>query len=46
MKAGLKQGDIVHSIDDAEVSTWLDIVEIIQENPGIRSLSTSREMTN
>ncbi|MBU5341088.1 RIP metalloprotease RseP [Caldifermentibacillus hisashii] len=34
MKAGLKQGDIVHSIDDAEVSTWLDIVEIIQENPG------------
>lgn len=34
VKAGLKQGDVVHSIDDAEVSTWMDIVEIIQEHPG------------
>lgn len=34
IKAGLKEGDIVHSIDGAEVSTWTDIVEIIQDNPG------------
>lgn len=32
--AGLKQGDIVHSIEGAEISSWSDIVEIIQKNPG------------
>lgn len=33
MNAGLKEGDYIHSIDGAEVSTWIDIVEIIQKNP-------------
>ncbi|MGD6942127.1 RIP metalloprotease RseP [Cytobacillus gottheilii] len=32
-EAGLQQGDVVHSVDGAEVSTWEDIVEIIRESP-------------
>lgn len=34
MEAGLKEGDIVHAIDREEVSSWLDIVEIIRAHPG------------
>lgn len=33
LEAGLKEGDIVHSVDGAEISTWEDVVEIIQNNP-------------
>lgn len=32
-QAGLQAGDIVHSIDGQEVTTWIDIVEIIREHP-------------
>jgi regulator of sigma E protease len=32
-KAGLKEGDIVLSIDEAEVTSWEDVVEIIRKNP-------------
>lgn len=31
--AGLKQGDIIQSINGAEVSSWTDVVEIIRRNP-------------
>lgn len=31
--AGLKEGDIVNSISGAEVSSWEDVVEIVQKNP-------------
>ncbi|WP_075980894.1 RIP metalloprotease RseP [Bacillus massilinigeriensis] len=31
--AGLKEGDIVHSINRAEISEWTDVVEMIQKNP-------------
>jgi len=34
LKAGLKEGDIVHSISGEEVSSWMNIVNIIRENPG------------
>jgi regulator of sigma E protease len=34
LEAGLKEGDVVHSIEGAEISSWADIVEIIQKNPG------------
>lgn len=34
LEAGLKEGDIVHSIAGAEISTWSDVVEIIRNNPG------------
>lgn len=33
LAAGLKEGDIVHSVDGAEISSWGDVVEIIRENP-------------
>lgn len=33
IEAGLKEGDLVHSIDDIEISSWLDVVEVIRENP-------------
>lgn len=33
LAAGLKEGDIVHSIGGAEVSSWEDVVEIVQQNP-------------
>ena len=33
IEAGLKEGDLVHSIDDVEISSWLDVVEVIRENP-------------
>ena len=33
IEAGLKEGDLVHSIDDTEISSWLDVVEVIRENP-------------
>ncbi|XJZ28531.1 RIP metalloprotease RseP [Bacillota bacterium Lsc_1132] len=31
--AGLKQGDVVQSINGSEVSSWSDVVEIIRRNP-------------
>lgn len=31
--AGLKEGDIVQSVNNAEISTWSDVVEIIRQNP-------------
>ncbi|WP_066320648.1 RIP metalloprotease RseP [Bacillus sp. FJAT-29814] len=31
--AGLKQDDIVQSINGSEISSWTDVVEIIRENP-------------
>lgn len=34
IEAGLKEGDIVHSVDGAEISSWSDVVEVIQKNPG------------
>lgn len=34
LQAGLKEGDIVHSLDGAEISSWSDVVEIIRKNPG------------
>ncbi|MBP2240164.1 regulator of sigma E protease [Cytobacillus eiseniae] len=33
VEAGLKKGDVVHSVNGAEISTWNDIVEIISKNP-------------
>lgn len=33
ISAGLKEGDIIHSVDGAEISSWADVVEIIQKNP-------------
>lgn len=33
IEAGFKEGDIVQSINGAEISSWADIVEIIQKNP-------------
>lgn len=33
LKAGLKEGDIVQSVDGAEVSSWSDVVEIIRKSP-------------
>lgn len=33
LAAGLKEGDIVHSISGAEVSSWEDVVEIVQQSP-------------
>ncbi|WP_141433449.1 RIP metalloprotease RseP [Bacillus sp. 03113] len=33
LKAGLKKGDIVNSIDGAEISNWNDVVEIIRKSP-------------
>ncbi|WP_026585500.1 RIP metalloprotease RseP [Bacillus sp. J33] len=32
-EAGLKEGDIVNSVDGAEISSWSDVVEIIRQNP-------------
>jgi regulator of sigma E protease len=31
--AGLLKGDIVQTINDAEISSWSDVVEIIRKNP-------------
>lgn len=33
IKAGLKEGDIVHSIDGTEITSWQDVVEMIRKNP-------------
>lgn len=33
VEAGLKQDDIVHSINGAEISSWSDVVEVIRKNP-------------
>lgn len=33
LAAGLQEGDIVHSINGAEISSWKDVVEVIQKNP-------------
>jgi regulator of sigma E protease len=33
IEAGLKEGDIVHTVNGAEVSTWEDVVEIVQHSP-------------
>lgn len=32
-QAGLHKGDLVESIDGAEISTWQDVVEIIRQSP-------------
>jgi regulator of sigma E protease len=32
-KAGLHEGDLVHSIDGSEITGWNDVVEIIRKNP-------------
>lgn len=32
-QAGLHEGDLVESIDGAEISTWSDVVEIIRQSP-------------
>ncbi|WP_264737223.1 RIP metalloprotease RseP [Cytobacillus firmus] len=32
-EAGLKEGDLVQSVDGAEISNWSDVVEIIRQNP-------------
>ena len=34
ISSGLKEGDLVHSIDGAEVTTWTDVQQEIQEHPG------------
>ncbi|USK57046.1 RIP metalloprotease RseP [Cytobacillus solani] len=33
MEAGLKEGDIIQSVNGAEISSWSDVVEIIRKNP-------------
>lgn len=33
IESGLKEGDLVQSIDDIEISSWLDVVKVIRENP-------------
>ncbi|QED47577.1 RIP metalloprotease RseP [Cytobacillus dafuensis] len=33
IEAGLKEGDIIHSVNGAETSSWSDVVEIIRKNP-------------
>ncbi|MCP3739128.1 RIP metalloprotease RseP [Rossellomorea sp. BNER] len=33
-EAGLRSGDVVQSIDNNEISTWEDIVKVIQKHPG------------
>ncbi|WP_147532136.1 RIP metalloprotease RseP [Bacillus marasmi] len=33
VKAGLKEGDIVHTIDGDEITSWNDVVETIRKNP-------------
>ena len=33
IEAGLKEGDLVQAIDGTEISSWLDVVEMIRENP-------------
>ena len=34
MRAGLKQGDIVKSIEGTSISTWNEMTKIVSENPG------------
>ena len=42
--AGLIKGDIVQSINGAEISSWSDVVEIIRKNPNEKlDFSISRE---
>lgn len=36
MEAGFKPGDKVLSIDDREISTWVEMTEIVRKNPGKR----------
>ena len=31
--SGLKEGDIVQAIDNVEISSWSDVVEVIRKNP-------------
>ncbi|HJV16309.1 MAG TPA: RIP metalloprotease RseP [Bacillales bacterium] len=31
--AGLKQGDVIQSINGSEISSWSDVVEVIRHNP-------------
>ncbi|MBU8877867.1 RIP metalloprotease RseP [Bacillus sp. FJAT-29790] len=33
MEAGLQEGDIINSVNGAEISSWSDVVEIIKKNP-------------
>ena len=31
--SGLKEGDIVQAIDNVEISSWSDVVEVIRKSP-------------
>ena len=42
--AGLKEGDIVQAIDNVEISSWSDVVEVIRKSPGKKSLFQLNEM--
>ncbi|WP_338452081.1 RIP metalloprotease RseP [Niallia oryzisoli] len=33
LSAGMKEGDVVQSIDDVEISNWSDVVEVIRKSP-------------
>ncbi|HWO77991.1 MAG TPA: RIP metalloprotease RseP [Bacillus sp. (in: firmicutes)] len=33
-EAGLREGDVVQSINGAEVTNWTDIIEIVRDHPG------------
>lgn len=33
LSSGLEEGDLVQTIDGAEISSWSDVVEVIRENP-------------
>lgn len=33
IESGLKEGDIIHSVNDAEISSWQDVVEMIRNSP-------------
>ena len=32
-QSGLKEGDIVQAIDNVEISSWSDVVEVIRKSP-------------
>ena len=44
MKAGIKPGDEVLSIEDQGISTWIEMTEIIRKNPGKRLNVRHREI--
>jgi regulator of sigma E protease len=46
-KVGLKQGDVIQSINGAEMDTWKDVTTIIQKNPGKEiTLNLERDSKN